>query len=365
LNARKGNQLNMNLTAITGDGSGRISARDAALAARYIAEGRTVVFPTETVYGLGANAWNRKAVERIFEIKGRPPDNPLIVHIAEEDMLPLLAEHISVTALKLMKNFWPGPLTLLFKKRAEVPDTVTASLPTVCVRMPANEIALEIIGRADVPVAAPSANISGRPSITTFRHARAELEGLADMIIDGGDCIIGLESTVLQLDPQPLILRPGAISREEIERVIGTHVSYYAHVKGASPSPGVKYRHYAPSRATLLVASEEDLEDYRRRLEEGGYRVGIIAMKETEVNGRVIRAGRKERYEEMAHNLFSSIRELDDGSVDFILVESVHDKGVGAAIMNRLRKASGNTDAKEVIARAVRNNQKNSSVPRG
>lgn len=217
--------------------------------------GGLVAFPTETVYGLGANALMPDAVKRIFEAKGRPQDNPLIVHVSRPEAVPPLVREIPHAAARLMEVFWPGPLTLLFAKSDLVPDVVTAGLDTVAIRMPDHPVAQRLLDAAGVPVAAPSANISGRPSPTTFEATAADLAGKVDVIVDGGPAGIGVESTVLDISgPVPKVLRPGGLSVEELEHVLGrVEVAPEAAAGETPPSPGMKYRHYAPKADVYLA----------------------------------------------------------------------------------------------------------------
>ncbi|OYT64619.1 threonylcarbamoyl-AMP synthase [Candidatus Bathyarchaeota archaeon ex4484_205] len=321
-------------------------------AAKIIREGGLVAFPTETVYGLGADALNESAVRKIFEVKQRPMDDPIIVHISRDNTLQLLAAEVPEVTFKLVKKFWPGPLTLVLKKSKIVPAVVTAGLDTVAVRMPSNKIAHMLIEEADVPIAAPSANLFGKPSPTTAEHVRQDLYGKIDMIIDGGQTEIGVESTVLDLTVSPpMILRPGGVTHEELESILG-EVKLHPSVRRRKKvlevvkSPGMKYRHYSPKADVILVEgkSGEDIErkvaklvdEYRRE----GKRVGLLNLvKEMKIEADVcIFLGNSP--EEVARNLFSSLREMDEKKVDLIVVGGIEEKGLGLAIMNRLRKAS-------------------------
>ena len=321
-------------------------------AAKIIREGGLVAFPTETVYGLGADALNESAVRKIFEVKQRPMDDPIIVHISRDNTLQLLAAEVPEVTFKLVKKFWPGPLTLVLKKSKIVPAVVTAGLDTVAVRMPSNKIAHMLIEEADVPIAAPSANLFGKPSPTTAEHVRQDLYGKIDMIIDGGQTEIGVESTVLDLTVSPpMILRPGGVTHEELESILG-EVKLHPSVRRRKKvlevvkSPGMKYRHYSPKADVILVEgkSGEDIErkvaklvdEYRRE----GKRVGLLSLvKEMKIEADVcIFLGNSP--EEVARNLFSSLREMDEKKVDLIVVGGIEEKGLGLAIMNRLRKAS-------------------------
>lgn len=317
------------------------------VAARLIREGKLVAFPTETVYGLGADALNEKAVRRIFEAKGRPADNPLIIHIAESEWLFKLAREVPEIALKLAERFWPGPLTLVLPKREEVPEITTGGLDTVAVRMPAHPIALELIRLSGRPVAAPSANISGKPSPTEADHVVDDFYGRIECIIDGGPTPIGVESTVLDLTGDiPLLLRPGGLPLEEIEKVVG-RVEIHPAVKGieadVAKAPGMKYKHYSPNAQVIVVEGsreavqkriDELVQEFRRK----GLKVGVMATEEHEADA-FFHLGKT--VEEAARNIFRALRELDKAGVDVIIAEGIEERGLGFAVMNRLRKAAG------------------------
>ncbi len=321
-------------------------------AAHALAQGKLVVFPTETVYGLGANALDNEAVKRIFTAKGRPSDNPLIVHISRKEQLTSLVSNIPAKAIILMEAFWPGPLTLVFEKSGKVADSVTAGLSTVAVRMPDNPIALHLIDLAGVPVAAPSANISGKPSPTSAEHVIEDLIGKVDYIIDGGSCRVGLESTVLDLtcDP-PAILRPGGITQEMIEKRIGRIQMDKALElgEGEKPrAPGMKYRHYAPEAEMLVVSGDTSdvvakirqfIDEYRKE----GKKTGVLASHETcscYDADKVLCPGSSSRMEDLASKIYACLREFDEAKVDIIFAEGYPEVGIGRAIMNRLKKAA-------------------------
>ena len=323
-----------------------VDERKIKVAARLILEGKLVAFPTETVYGLGADALNEEAVRRIFEAKGRPADNPLIVHIADFNDLKKLAREVPREAKLLAERFWPGPLTIVLPKRDEVPLVTTGGLDTVAVRMPAHEIALALI-RASTPVAAPSANISGKPSPTLAEHVVDDFYGRIEVIIDGGPTKVGVESTVIDLSSErPTLLRPGGLPLEEIEAVIGP-VEIHPAVKGKNAdlarAPGMKYKHYSPNAQVLVVEGpkemvREKIRELVREYRSKGYRVGVMATEEFEADefyhlGRTV--------EDVAKNLFKALRELDRRGVDVIIAEGVEERGLGLAVMNRLRKAAG------------------------
>lgn len=317
--------------------------------------GGLVVFPTETVYGLGANALDPDAVASIFRAKGRPSDNPLIIHISKIDQVYDLAEDFTIQAQRAAEAFWPGPLTLILPKKACIPTQVTAGLSTVALRMPDHPVALALLDIAGIPVAAPSANTSGRPSPTTAEHVLRDLAGKVDMVVDAGSCRIGLESTVLDMASEPpIILRPGGVSREDLEGVLG-HVeidaAVYDHDSPSTPrSPGMKYRHYAPKAKVVLVDGKELTQIYNEvnqlitDYHSQNMIVGVLASIET-VKGYAADAsfpvGSRAQLETVAQNLFHGLRFLDDCNVDIIIAEGYPDEGIGAAVMNRLRKAAG------------------------
>lgn len=324
--------------------------------AHALAEGKLVAFPTETVYGLGANALDTKAVQKIYEAKGRPSDNPLIVHIAKKDSLAMLVSEVPTKAKLLMDAFWPGPLTLVFKKSAFVPMSITAGLDTVAVRMPEHPIALELIRLAGIPVAAPSANVSGKPSPTEAKHVLEDLDGKIEYVVSGGKSRVGLESTVLDITSDiPVLLRPGGITPDQLQAVVG-EIQIDKTILGkidednVPRAPGMKYKHYAPKAEVTIVEGKDPLEqainilnlagESRRQ----GRKVGICATSQTVGNYReyiTLSMGDRERPESIASNLFSILREFDSLGVDMIYAEAVDNSGVGLAIMNRMIKAAG------------------------
>lgn len=326
-----------------------------AVAGEILRSGGLVVFPTETVYGLGANALDADAVASIFRAKGRPSDNPLIVHICRIDQVYDLADDLTVQARRVAEAFWPGPLTLILPKKPCIPAQVTAGLDTVALRMPDHPVALALLDIAGVPVAAPSANTSGKPSPTTAEHVLRDLDGKVDMIVDGGSCRIGLESTVLDMTSEPpIILRPGGVSREDLEGVLG-HVEADADVdehnsQGPPRSPGMKYRHYAP-KAKVVLVNGKALNKIQDKVNEliGAYHaqnmtVGVLASRETMKRYEaeaVFPVGTRTQLETVAQNLFHGLRYLDDYNVDIIIAEGYPDEGIGTAVMNRLKKAAG------------------------
>ena len=325
-----------------------------ARAGRILQEGGLVAFPTETVYGLGGDALNPASSRKIYAAKGRPSDNPLIVHICRMKDLPPLAEEIPDAALKLAKVFWPGPLTMIFKKSDLVPLETTGGLDTVAVRFPSNKIAAALIDKAGGFVAAPSANRSGRPSTTNADHCREDLDGRVDMIIDGGPVQIGLESTIIDMTEEtPMILRPGKISRKMLEEVLGTvevDRTILSSDDAAAPrAPGMKYRHYAPKGSlTIVEGGREAVIAYinarTRECREKGIRTGVICTDETcrcYTADSVKSAGARTSGETIASRLFRILREFDDEEIQVMFSESFGEGGLGQAIMNRLMKAAG------------------------
>ncbi len=323
-----------------------------ALAGEIIRRGGLVAFPTETVYGLGANAFSPEAVQKIFQAKGRPPDNPLIVHIAQEGILEELVEHIPKKTWELVRRFWPGPLTVVLKKKSAVPPEVTAGLDTVAVRIPLHPAALALIKEAGLPIAAPSANLSGRPSPTTAQHVLEDMQGKVEALVDGGPCVVGLESTVLDLSSEkPLLLRPGGVTLEELQEVLGEVEVQDPTSLGEEEvpsSPGLKYRHYAPGVPMYLVEGEpfrvrETIKQLCHENSLKGNKVGILVTAE---NAGYFQAdavevlGSRLSPQEIAASFFYSLRRLDASGVDLILAESFEEKGIGRALMNRLRKAA-------------------------
>ncbi|MBQ9065298.1 MAG: threonylcarbamoyl-AMP synthase [Blautia sp.] len=325
-------------------------------AGRVLKEGGLVAFPTETVYGLGGNALDPGASEKIYKAKGRPSDNPLIVHIARLSDLYTVAAEVPEKALKMADKFWPGPLTMIFRKTDAVPDKTTGGLDSVAVRFPSDPIAQGLILAAGGFVAAPSANTSGRPSPVSASHVIEDLGDKVDIIIDGGEAVIGLESTIVDFTEEPpVILRPGYITREKISTVIPdirTDPGIIAENSDIRPkAPGMKYRHYAPKASLSIVEGpEEEVVGLIRELTHDsitkGKKAGIIATDETcakYTEGNVKCIGSRGDEEEIAHNLYTVLRAFDDEEVDVILSESFDSPGMGQAIMNRLLKAAGHS----------------------
>ncbi len=317
-------------------------------------KGGLVAFPTETVYGLGANALNEEAARKTYEAKGRPSDNPLIVHIADMEALDAIVKEVPEVARRVAEKFWPGPLTMIFKKNEIVPLGTTGGLETVAVRMPVHEIARELIRAGGGYISAPSANTSGRPSPTSAEHVIADLDGKIDMIIDGGSVEIGVESTILDMTVEPpMILRPGAITKEMLEEVIGEVAVDRALLpdegEAAPKAPGMKYRHYAPKAQLMIVegSQEEVVKAIRQIAYEQtrlGYRVGVIATHETVgaySTGLIKSIGTRSNEATIAKNLYKVLREFDEEEIDYIYSEVFAESGLGDAIMNRLEKAAG------------------------
>ena len=322
------------------------SDADLKIAAELLNTGKTVIFPTETVYGLGANALDETASEKIFSAKGRPSDNPLIVHIGNIDDLKPLVKEIPETAEKLIEKFWPGPLTIIFKKSDIVPKTVTGGLNTVAIRMPSHEVASNLLKLCNTPIAAPSANLSGKPSPTIFRHVKEDMDGRVDAIIDGGDCSVGVESTVLDVSEKtPVLYRPGGVTAEEIESLIGGIVIATEAKAGEAPkSPGLKYKHYSPNADVIILhGSKEDVIKYVND-ENSNQKVGVLSFDEFfgfDEKVFVSSLGSNKCPEDAAHLLFTAMRELDAKDVDVIYAPEIPDSGMWRAVRNRLYRAAG------------------------
>lgn len=325
-----------------------------AKAGEILRQGGLVAFPTETVYGLGANALDEQAAQKTYAAKGRPSDNPLIVHIADVDALEHIVKNVPGKAYKIMEKFWPGPLTLIFEKNDNVPYGTTGGLQTVAVRMPIHKIARELIRVGGGYVSAPSANTSGRPSPTSASHVADDLDGKIDMILDGGSVDIGVESSILDMTVEPpMILRPGAVTKEMLEEVVGEVVVDRAllddNATEAPKAPGMKYRHYAPKAQLIIVEgeTEEAIKAIRQIAYEQtrlGYQVGIIATNETidsYSTGIIKNIGTRNNESSIAKNLYRVLREFDEEEVSYIYSEAFDKDGIGDAIMNRLEKAAG------------------------
>ncbi len=322
-------------------------------AAQLLKDGALVAFPTETVYGLGANGWDAAACKRIYQAKGRPSDNPLILHISNLDMLEQIVHEVPKAAKKLMDAFWPGPLTMIFPKADAVPDAVTGGLDTVAVRFPSHPVAMALIEVAALPIAAPSANTSGRPSPTSAAHVAYDLDGKIDMILDGGEAQWGLESTIVDVcENPPMILRPGAITKEMIQPILGD-VAMDPTVldkpaDGKKPkAPGMKYTHYAPKadvylvRGTHVAAYINALVEQKRA---EGKRVGVLATEESKTlydADIVLSVGSRADLEEVGAKLFGVLREFDTQKAEIVYAEVFPYEAEGLAIMNRLQKSAG------------------------
>lgn len=320
-------------------------------AAGILRAGGLVAFPTETVYGLGGNGLQPEAAKRIYKAKGRPSDNPLILHISSREELPAIVKEIPGQAESLMDAFWPGPMTLVFRKSSQVPYETTGGLDTVAVRMPEHRGARELIACAGVPVAAPSANLSGRPSPTTAEHVKEDLWGRIDLIIDGGAVGIGVESTIIDVTEEvPVILRPGHITKKMIEAVTGA-VRMDAGLTSQDPAvkpkaPGMKYRHYAPKAQMIIIEGQTEAVIQRICELAADYpsdRVGILAADESAeayCHGQVLSIGSRER-QTIEQGLYSALREFDHRGVEVIFSESFSEDEGSEAVMNRLMKAAG------------------------
>lgn len=320
-----------------------------------IAAGELVAFPTETVYGLGGDAFHPEAAKKIYEAKGRPSDNPLIVHIAEVSDLERVAKQVPEKAKKLAEEFWPGPLTMVVWKSDEVPYATTGGLDTVAVRMPNHPVALELIRRSGKLIAAPSANTSGRPSPTEASHVMGDLEGRIAMVLDGGPVGIGIESTIIDLtEEKPMVLRPGYITPEMLSEVLGEEVIIDPGILAADDTtkpkaPGMKYKHYAPKADMIIVDGEanavvEKINLLTKDAKKNGKKVAVIATDETEnayAADVVISIGKREDEDSIAKHMYKILRDCDKLEVEVIYSESFKTPRIGQAIMNRLLKAAG------------------------
>lgn len=323
-----------------------------AVFASMLASGKTVIFPTETVYGLGANALDEEAAAKIYQAKGRPSDNPLLVHVADKEDVYDLVENIDNRAKLLMDRFWPGPLTIVFKKKDIIPDRTSGGLDTVAIRMPSDQVARDLIRQAGVPIAAPSANISGRPSPTKPEHIIRDMDGRVDGILVGGFCNYGVESTIVDLSNDvAMVLRPGSITLEMLGEVLG-QVDLDPSLKNKddnikAKAPGMKYKHYSP-RAQVYIVRAGDQEDFARRVDElcldnakKGLKTGVMTRSSDQhpYQAQVFDLGESDA--EVAKNLFDSLISLDRESIDIAYVPYFEERGIGVAIMNRLKKAAG------------------------
>lgn len=322
-----------------------------AVFASMLASGKTVIFPTETVYGLGANALDEEAAAKIYQAKGRPSDNPLLVHVADKEDVYDLVENIDNRAKLLMDRFWPGPLTIVFKKKDIIPDRTSGGLDTVAIRMPSDQVARNLIRQAGVPIAAPSANISGRPSPTKPEHIIRDMDGRVDGILVGGPCNYGVESTIVDLSGDvAMVLRPGSITLEMLGEVLG-QVDLDPSLKNKddnikAKAPGMKYKHYSP-QAQVYIVRAGDQEDFARRVDElcldnakKGLKTGVMIRSSDQhpYQAQVFDLGESDA--EVAKNLFDSLISLDRESIDIAYVPYFEERGIGVAIMNRLKKAA-------------------------
>ena len=319
--------------------------------ANLLKAGKTVVFPTETVYGLGANALDPEAAKKIYEAKGRPSDNPLIVHISKKEDVDFLAGNISQDAKLLMEAFWPGPLTLILDKSDNVPIETTGGLMTVAIRMPSNPIARKLIDLAGVSIAAPSANISGRPSITSSKYLVEELCERVDAIIISEDSEIGLESTVIDMTAStPVILRPGKIGKTEIEKILNKEIELDPSLKdenAAPKSPGMKYKHYSPNATVIVVTGS--LDEMKLKINQKlsldkniSDKVKVVCLEDrvSLYDGYGISWGKSSQ--EAAKNLFKILRLMDEQNIEVVYFEALNSDEISEAVMNRLIKAAGN-----------------------
>lgn len=322
-----------------------------SLFANMLADGKTVIFPTETVYGLGANALDEDAAIKIYQAKGRPSDNPLLVHVADKEDVYDLVENVDDRAKLLMDKFWPGPLTIVFKKKAIIPDRTSGGLDTVAIRMPSDQVARDLIRQAGVPIAAPSANISGRPSPTKPEHIIRDMDGRVDGILVGGPCDYGVESTIIDLSEDlAMVLRPGSITLEMLGEVLG-RVDLDPSLKNKddnirAKAPGMKYKHYSP-QAQVYIVKADDLEGFAERVDslcednaKKDLKIGVMTMNydQHSYQAKVFDLGGSDT--EVAKNLFDSLISLDRESIDIAYVPYFEERGIGVAIMNRLKKAA-------------------------
>ena len=322
-----------------------VDKNDIDIASKFLADGKLVVFPTETVYGLGADAFNEDAIDGIYKAKGRPGDNPLIVHISDMNDVKKLAREVPDFAIELMNKFWPGPMTLIFKKNINVIDRVTAGLDTVAVRLPSNELARELIKKSGVYVAAPSANLSGSPSPTVLKHVIDDLDGRVDCIVKGDECEIGLESTVIDVSGEfPVVLRPGAVTLEMLMEVNPLTVMDKGLVSDDEKpkSPGMKYTHYSPKAQVIVVCGDkENRTEYICNCLNNNSNCGVLTYCGGNYDNAdyVIDAG--VNMHDYAKSLFYNLRMFDEKNIKTVYAEFDDDTGIGYAVKNRLFKSAG------------------------
>lgn len=316
------------------------------LARDLLQAGEVVAFPTETVYGLGADALNPNAVQKIYSAKGRPSDNPLIVHIGDSQQLENLVTHVSPHAKKLMEAFWPGPLTLIFKKQDCLPASTTGGLDTVAIRIPNHPVALQLLRHSSIPLAAPSANLSGRPSPTTAQHVWDDMHGRIPLILDGGACNGGVESTVLDISDDTIqLLRPGLITPAMIQSVLGDTVPFkISHHLNTTKSPGMKYTHYSPRIPIILVegSPEPSLQEIKKIVQEKKEPVALLTHSPFHISddALVFHDIFDPQPDIFSRNLFALLRDAEKKNASYLIIEGIPDNGLGLAVMNRLRKAA-------------------------
>ncbi|NPV11214.1 MAG: threonylcarbamoyl-AMP synthase [Ignavibacteria bacterium] len=304
------------------------------IASEFIKKGEVVAFPTETVYGLGANVYDDDAIKKIFVVKRRPTDNPLIVHISNINQIESLVKKINNCAKTIIENFFPGPITIVLEKNDAISELVSGGLNTIAIRMPSLELTKKFIDECGVPIAAPSANLSGSPSPTSWKHVYNDLNGKIPCILKGPDCEVGIESTVVDCTKnKPVVLRPGIISIEDLKKVFSDVKIYKPKNISKPKSPGMKYKHYAPKAKVVLINSEEDLEKIEFDKDKAAF-IGLLKIKGLKKIKRV------NDLRDYARNIFKFFRQCDEENIEVIFCQSVPEIGLGLAIMNRLTKAA-------------------------